>query len=913
MNQYEEARYAFAMTGVKPSNVDLALSRLQAVLDDLYLQVSADTSPIASYDLQRLKYSIKLRSQFQSQDHVTERVKLLTDIEDLESTMRYLRKVQSRYAFSTESNTLTGDMGEGVVSANVVSKHENLTDIAGQQDDKEVAGFTSNSNQGQKNLLDVDEFFSRPVPLGSYPLLQAADINYRINVWDLYSLDPSVRAKLRNYAYLRGNLHVRISISGTPFHYGKMLVSYQPLWARNETLKNQLLAAAAEPSWRRLLLNYLSQAPGAVVMDVRENQPVDIVCPFISTKPMHRLFNTSAVALGDTTSYDDLLGAGMLHFYSLTNIESVSTTASDVDAYIYAWLTDVELGCPTGTVITVSTESKVLNDERFVGPVEKIATRSAQVAKVLTNIPWLSPFATASRMFLEGVADVSSIFGWSKPTVEAAPHHIKAYPFTNGSQVIGYDTTMRITLDPRQELTVDPRVLGSAEDEMSFAHICSRETWYDEFFWANEDTPMGAPIQFYAVHPSLMTKIVTAAKWYMQPTALAYAAAPFYWWRGDITFRIEVVCSQFHRGKLVVWYEPNVSQRALINLDLETNKQYMKVIDIQETQSVDFCVNWAFPRAWARTISLTEQKFLADSNLENLSHACNGYIGITPLTRLQSPDDSGVYVNVYVRSENMEFNVLTDTRLPTERFDASTESKTLSPVEVTCYDLNESTADTSRIAEEHFGERPLSFRSILKRFTTTAQVSTVSAGTAPNTYLALGPIIPILMPQFNLAMVSTDFVSLFSYMRYAYVGLRGGVRKRFHMRSGNKPSGTDQINVSLRNPTSTPIASMTVSSGTDTNANFVQGTVTFMPLTNGGVEAEFPFYTNNLFLISFAADLVGTNANNDMDTSWSRHFQMGVDSSDAAGITFRLYENTATGEDFSFLRFQGAPYFSLAL
>jgi len=149
------------------------------------------------------------------------------------------------------------------------------------------------------------------------------------------------------------------------------------------------------------------------------------------------------------------------------------------------------------------------------------------------------------------------------------------------------------------------------------------------------------------------------------------------------------------------------------------NKNFIQIVDIQETQTVDVCVGWAHPRAWATTTD-------ASGNCANYANtfdpsvgdeSTNGVLYIVPFTELTSPNNGDVEVNVYARCDNLMLQQPDSAFLPLRR-KFTTESEALNG-DVSCVTLNKSTANTDNISLHHFGEQVLSFRTLLKRYVTT--------------------------------------------------------------------------------------------------------------------------------------------------------------------------------------------------
>lgn len=853
------------------------------------------------------------------------RIELMSKRDDALVTLTVVERLIDDLPIMSESSH-SGVMADNPIVDEV--KEQNFIDAVGDSIKFVSAGSSSNSDQGQANVLSMSDYLSRPVEIYEADLSTPQSII--LDVWDLFTLQPSVRAKIRNYAYLRGNLHVRISISGTPFHYGRVLVSYQPYASYNTTLINYATMLPLSTGIRPLLLNYLSQAPGAAIMNVNENLPLEITCPFISTKPMHRLFNFATTAIAAGTSFDDMADAGSLYIYTLNPTGSVATSPADVTMQVYAWMTDVELGTNTATLLSITTESQF--DEREQGVVERIASRSTQIAEALIKVPMISRFARASAIVLSAVRDTAALFGWSKPVIIQETKLMKNLPFTNGALTIGDDTNFRVVLDPKQELTVDPRVIGSEQDDMTIHAIASRSTYLQTFNWASTDTIMANPIFIGRVNPGMVTYFADV-KNYIQPTAMAFAAAPFSHWRGDIIFRFEVVCSQYHRGKFAIFFEPNASQMTLINADLSFNKQYIRIIDIQQTQVFEVSIKWAAYRSWLRVnnaASTVLNTSLTYTGTENQGF-CNGYIGIVPFTQLTSPSSSPtVEINVYVRCENLQLNGLSTLNMPTERVlyagggailaesnfssitnseSVSTQQGSISTSMVSVLDLNDSSASAQHICEEHFGEQPISFRALLKRYVT-HDSHTLIAGASINVIRLTGNIYPDNNLQY--AYVSVTYNDLYSYLRYAYVGMRGGVRFRFRNVGATGVTEHMQVKCSLASPSNATTESTAFLGGGVGAVAKLAGTASYVANTNGGYEVEFPFYSNNLWVFSFVDGLTGGTSTDNMSDVWFRQYYFDTEyAGSQIGNTSTMSE-FATAEDFSFLRFQGAPFYSAA-
>jgi hypothetical protein len=830
-------------------------------------------------------------------DHCNHCLEYRSKRDGLQLAIITLRRALLRYStFSTES-------AEGYIKSDggiEEIKTENLGDMAGSSMDMMPATPSDNVDVGQKVPLSIENFLKRPVRIASYSNGPSVTLDEAINPWDAFLSQPSVRAKLRNTAYLRANLHVRFAVSGMPFHYGRYLFSYLPFPAQNEAWQ-YLQANLSFTGAPFAELVYLSQSPYARTCDVTQNEPIEMMIPYLSPQPVMRLYNDSTGVLAAASPYNDAASLGTMYLKSINDLKSTTATATPVSIAVYAWLEDVEFGSPTATHLEVTTES----DERISGPISSTTKSMSEAAWALKDVPVIGSYAKASGQVLQGISEASAAMGWSYPTLIDEPMRMKNEPFQNAAVSIGMDTGKRIVLDPKQELTVDPRHSGSETDDLMICNITKRESLLDTFTWSASANSLSGPIRIVGVHPicarGMANGITTGSKEWIVHNPLSFAASPFHYWRGEITYRLEFVCSMYHRGKLLIGYEPNIRQHTLIDTVLDTNKNYLITVDLQETRCLEFTVKWANARPWLECGPLSEFLTPGSVAIDNFNQfqRCNGYVYFTPLTKLQSPDGSDIEINLYVRSEDMHFNAFDMERMPT----SFTAESTLSPCdEKDVIILNPTSASTDGINQHYFGEEPLSFRSYLRRFFRSFNYTHSKPN--PNLHAIFGTLrsVPPNKPSYGeITQDSEGDNHLLSHLRYCYLSMRGGVRKR----------------VLLFDTEGSPNAPVTVwltyedslNASTATGTGFVgylpqTGGVMFNPQTNTGVEFEIPWYSSNTWGFSQTEDYFPSNSlvSRKSDYRYKMNYAVG-----GPIRTLRLLEYSAIGEDFNLCNFIAAP------
>jgi len=805
------------------------------------------------------------------------------EIDSINLTLAMYRRMRRNIMHGLSTITESDDMSAGTIDVGAETKVENIIDVTGGLSDMSMVG--TDRLKVSSDDFDVKAFLARPIQVASVVLGQGASFDLKYDIWDIFTSNPSIRAKLRNFAFMKCDLGVKIAVSGTPFHAGRLLVSYQPFPDVNETLGGFGI------THRTARLKYLSQAPGARTIDVRSNKPLDIVCPYVSPKPIGRLFNTATGVISAASPFEDFAELGSLYVSSINNITACSTNPSDVYMQIYLYAKNISLHGSTGTQMSITTES----DECNVGPLERMSSGAVKISNLLSSIPMIKPYSTISSIAFGAMRDVAAMFGWSYPTLVSVPTRIRPDPFQNGAQVVGVDTGKRVTIDPKQELAMEIGAFANDGDDLVISSIAKRESLFDTFPWEPTDDPLLSSLWRTVVSPRAQKCEVIEGAYYANPTPLAFAATPFGYWRGDLIFRIEVVCSAFHRGKIMFVFEPNITQFNLIGAATSLNKQYVRIVDIQETQDFEFCVEWNMSRSWAANLTNEEvrtsvgEHYVFDANMPN---TCNGILYVVPFTRLQSPDDNGVEINVYVRSDKVIFNRMTNALMPTSH-GYVTESE-ITPVETTCMSISKEVLPMEGIAGDCFGEQPVSFRSLLKRFMNSYYYNVEGDSTYWHKFT---------VPTFP---APNSEATLYSYLKWAYLCQRGALRRRIRVVTKNEVSSPLDARVLVSNEND---VSVSVSTVTYTSTVFpslkVDGTVQFLSSVNGGYEFEIPFYTNNLFAWACNSDPFLSIYN--MNPSALRTYTINYESSTLAQLN--LYEMFAAGEDFNFARWLGAyPY-----
>jgi len=245
---------------------------------------------------------------------------------------------------------------------------------------------------------------------------------------------------------------------------------------------------------------------------------------------------------------------------------------------------------------------------------------------------------------------------------------------------------------------------------------------------------------------------------------------------------------------------------------------------------------------------------------------------------------------------HIQYNYYCERNIPTKRYViAESSDVAINPIRST----------REGLALHTFGEQPSSFRNLIKRYQTVAEINQ-GAGIGLTNYTTTIPIYFAPDPPYSHTPTGTPYFNILGYLRYAYMGIRGSTR--FRLREYANNDGLSALNVSLNVPATTiPSAISSSSSGSLPNATMT-GTQPFCATVNPGVEYEVPYYNTNFFAFSFNKDPSGGYANDIYDKLqlWSTIY----DCIGNLNYDERCKIDISVGEDFTLFHYQGAPFYT---
>lgn len=844
----------------------------------------------------------------------------------------------------------------------------------------------------------LGEFLSRPIRLKTYTWTPGATFNTtgfdNISVW--FDTMQGYLLKATNYRLFRAKaLRIQFRVNGSPFHFGKLKASYWPGRSLATAYVNQgnpLNATLLPTNYGAFNTTYLplkthwSQYPG-VYIDPSTNDVVEFDVPFFWP-------NDYVSLTSDDGSNNNLTDFGQLKVWELNELDHANGATDPISVTVSAWFIEPVLTMPT-TVTPYAGESsssfaKMLadndknkifskktptpgnttertkkakskggekpvtgaaegvkstkngdksqgGDEYGKGIVSAPASALANFAGTLEKVPVIGPYATATKVAAGYVSKIAKLFGYSRPVILDNQCEVVQRPFGSLALTSADEPLLKLTLDPKQEVTIDPVVTGLGEiDEMSFAYLFKRESLLVQVPWVAL-TPSGTNLVNIAIHPQTCPVNITGTDVVRFNTALSWASYPFLYWRGSINYRIQVVASQMHRGRLAVVYQPVKHASTALPGSHLTYTQYM---DLTETRDCTFTVRYTHYAPYL-AMHIASPNMIgsgAPSFNSLISGQTNGILSIFILNELGAPTNTAdVTINIF-SSAGDDFMVAGPGAVAFEQLSPFTQFMQASySGESSTTFLAESSADYKVSSENaadmtqalsvlngsndtvpdvdnetlvFFGEQIVSLRSLLKRYMnyrpnvwdTNNTYSGLCEATVNNSMMPMyrGPSTVTEDPAGNWGMGISDlngsynFVNntLISWYRFGYAGWRGSLRYKiiFDYNNSLQQAGSVYVRRNYATTYTTNQFSQFVDDDITENATSTQaqrlasildntlpslgGTdLSFMYIKNG-IEYEVPYYVPQRFVWNRLPAPTQTNTEDPNDSYYQNEYAM---------------------------------------
>lgn len=768
----------------------------------------------------------------------------------------------------------------------------------------------------------LDNFFSRPIRTRVYAWGVGDGTFFQtFNPWQDFFENPRVINRISNYNLLRCKLKVRVIINGTSFHYGRIIASYQPLHQSDNVTRDRGIVPQDTVA--------ASQRPH-VYIDPTTSQGGTLSLPFFYYKNALKIPNSEWREMG------------LMSLRLINTLKHANDANDPVTISVFVWAEEVSLSIPTantpGTLVPQALGERA--DEYSSHPISHAANVVAGAASQLTSIPPIAPYARATMMASSSIAALARAFGYSRPANLQPTEPFTPRLLGNLANTNMPDLANRLTVDCKQELTVDSRTVGlGGVDEMALKSIATRESYLTSFAW-----PVSASVDTLLWNTEVSPVLWNTFSDELHFPACCFATLPFSYWRGTVRFRFQIVASNFHKARLKISYDPSYP------VTKEFNTNYIHIVDIAKERDFTIDVGWGSERAMVGhaepgidPVPYATTPLGADPGIR-----ANGIMSVYVLNELAVPNsvaNNDIAVNVFV-SVGDDFEVYEPSQrvlrnlslapappAPEGRMVPQAMADTPDADMTTQEDSPMMTETTETLAQKlpvdwtdsvYFGDPIPSFRQMLKRYNYHSIIP--FANTGDTVYFRSvqsdfpyyrGYVSAAILEDVNDVPCNFCQTTLLNYLTPAYGGWRGSMRSKYVKQESlsiSAPQSSYVLAVSRNERgtfSTTSVTEETLITQAGSRSQRAQQVLDFLPhgLTgmtatsdrlNPVVEAEFPYYQTVRFTPAKTQDITSGGF------FQGTHRVAGIYPLNPTGSA-AIHRFISTGEDFSLFFFLGSP------
>jgi len=838
--------------------------------------------------------------------------------------------------------------------------------------------------------VELNNFFERPVLIQTYSLSESSNFNQTFNPWYNYFSDTRVGKKLDNFSLLSCNLHVKFIINASPFYYGMLIASWRPVvnFANDniqsgDTYASDLIPLSQRPhiylypqtcqggemklpffyfkNWLRVndhnefnnigqmtlrsivqLQNANSNASTPITIqvfawasDVRVTAPtVALSLQSTDQSSVDEIKYRVEMRLREIARLVGLLQHDINAIVEKSKIESLEFSEEEI-LFLKNLLTDTKDNVET-IVSPLVVQSR---DEYGTGSISAPASAIARATGLLKRVPIIGPYMTATSMISDTIGQIARIFGFTNVPVISDVQPLKSLVFHSLASCSIGGPIEKLTFDPKNELTIDPRVCGlPPQDDMLISNIVQRESYLGQYTWG-AGAAVNSLIFGAAVQPE-MTGVYTSGGGvlYRNATPMAHIQKMFKYWRGDIIFRFRFICSKFHRGRALIQWDP---EGDIVGQTSTSNVVFTEVVDISKNVDIEVRVPYMQSTPWCLTSTSNNTPYYGGSSYTTARRNAfdNGTLTLKVFTVQTSPVASAnIVVVVSVRgADNLEYACPRELSNSNSFFNTQSVDQEFAyenPVSVLA--SNNINGNSDHLYLVNHGEQITSVRQLMQRSTHVmslyaASTNTTSAilfvqhkmgrfppspGYDPNgIHSAKGLIATTSNFPYNFSQMTP-----FCWLQYCYVGARGSTVYHINVEANDPVTLVRAVRASGTITAANYVQTQTIATGV-TSSNFSKTWLVYessgyegQSLTNqktqAGMSILMPMYNLNRFCQSdpnyniLGLSVANTDTDNiQIDYAIKPHYNTSVNSAEAAYTSF--YHSI--GPDFSFIFFLNVP------
>lgn len=420
-------------------------------------------------------------------------------------------------------------------------------------------------------LLDQIVIKTNPIPLSNGIGTKQTPVWNKTFPSSLVQIESKLR-KLENFAYLKANIKIKLTINANPFVSGKLLLVYSPY----EDL------TPAQHKMNNYPRMTISAYPNCEI-DLQLDTSVEILIPFLSYKEAYNLIQKD-------------IDYASVYLYALTNLRTPSAS-NPVTINVFGSFEDITLYGPTLSEVSSSyltdkqnflRKLKELPDYKLKqlaeiqikseqkdnkGIISEVASKVSGLAGSLSSVPVVGSIATDVKWVSDMVGNVASLFGFSKPTTVQENCKLSNIPGYGSTHMKTIDQGNSLALNNDYKLGDQRDVFQTNIDEMQIEYVCNNAAIRDVTSWVSGtnyffETSVSVPFLQNGTSKTLVP--------------FEFCAQFFQRWRATMCFKVSIAKTCFHSGRLEVYFNVGQTTPTLTNsmTTEEASNCFRAVLDI---------------------------------------------------------------------------------------------------------------------------------------------------------------------------------------------------------------------------------------------------------------------------------------------------------------------------------------------
>jgi hypothetical protein len=425
-----------------------------------------------------------------------------------------------------------------------------------------------------------------------------------------------------DYTFWRGVPTVKFQVNGTKFHTGRLIAFFVPL-----------TNAGVVAGWH--VQNFAAATSVThVMLDPAVNTIAELKIPFINQQ--------SHINLRDVTSAD-FLGTLVLMVFNQLQVGAGASTTVNVSMTVEFNENEFKVPAPTGQVFRDANIQRKLTrkaqHDKSHAQGNTFTTTNNQTYKDVASLALQQN--TTGEEIGRGASAHASL---DKPNCGLEPPLVQITGLGFMANSTNITHLERFMHQPGPLTIATPETFGTTIDEMSLDHLFSIWNYDSRYNWTTSQ-PVGGSFVSRPVCPNPEAlNSLRAVGTYYNVTTLDYCSMKASFWTGSIEYKIQVIASEYHTGKLFVGMHYGITSPNLSSVDDLTSQSGLYIDLGAGTHEYIVSIPYISSKQMLRVPNGIEA-------LSNQLNFCTGYWTLTIINPLVAPAgvSTNVDINIYKR------------------------------------------------------------------------------------------------------------------------------------------------------------------------------------------------------------------------------------------------------------------------